>query len=468
NNGIWIDVTANGGVAAAQTALENLPQYSGTNVSAAMRCAYDILSNGLPSGVSSSDTYVLLLTDGAQSVTDLANLPAEAKSTAYVNKWLNIWSSYNHYEYIPAAQRHVDTENPLHTVNDGYYIGAPYYAKKITDDDGLNSHLYTVMLGNNLDWGSKFDFENWRYIAGIGITAHDHLKSFSDYSLYTSSGTELTAYYNSILYALSPVLETISVTDPMSDHVDFLTFTDSNGNQISNSVAAYDAQTRTITWNPKAAAPDSDGHYRLYYNVRIKTEAAGFVDGQLYPANKTTTATYTLEFPDGHTESGTKDANIPEISGRLGTLSFTKVSEDGGGLQGAKFKLVHDPNCPYCNGAHVDDITFTSGANGVVSVTKIPSGHKYKLSETQAPSGHKVFSGTLDVTVSYRTVTISGSSYIWNNSNKQLIDPVNSAALPATGSTGTVILYVVGALLMLGALMIGRIVWRRREGRGEV
>ncbi|MCQ2355070.1 MAG: metallophosphoesterase, partial [Clostridia bacterium] len=413
NNGNWIDVTANGGVAAAQTALANLPQYSGTNVSAGMRSAYEILSNNLPSGVTSENTYVLLLTDGAQSVSDLSNLPAAATTQSYINSWLNKWSSYNHYEYVDPTNDHVDA---------GYYIGAPYYAELITDDNGLNSHLYTVMLGNNLDWGAKTDFENWRYIAGIGIAAHDHLKSFSDYSLYATSGNELTAYYNSILYALTPTLDSLSVTDPMSDHVDFLTFTDSNGTQVNNSVATYNPQTRTITWNPQDAVADPDGHYRLYYNVRIKTEATGFVDGQLYPANDTTTATYTLMFPDGHTESGEKEADIPEISGKLGQLSFTKTSQNGTNLSGAQFKLVHDSNCPYCHGATFGDITFSSGANGTVSVSNIPSGHTYKLYETAAPDGYLPFSGALSVDVSYGVVTVSGSSEIWNEQNQKLID----------------------------------------------
>ncbi|MDO5443710.1 MAG: VWA domain-containing protein, partial [Bacteroidia bacterium] len=214
----WIDVTANGGVTTAQAAITNLPQKSGTNVSAAMRSAYEILSDDLPDGVTPDNTYVLLLTDGAPSVSDLANLPSDALSQSYIQSWLNKWSSYSHYEYVDDINDEVDA---------GYYIGAPYYVEKI---NGLSSHLYTVMLGTNLDWGSGYDnFENWRYVGGIGIKAHDHLKSFSDSSLYATSGTELTAYYNSILYALAPTLETISVTDPMSEYVDFLTFTDSNG-----------------------------------------------------------------------------------------------------------------------------------------------------------------------------------------------------------------------------------------------
>ena len=578
----WLDLSQSGKVAEAQTALGNIQNISGTDISNVLRKACDIISNDLAPGMSSEDTYVLLLTDGCQAVND-TNVPAEALTSSYIQKWKNIWSTYTHYDEVLIDQNGGPTPA-------GYYIAAPYYAEQIEDDAGLNSHLYSVMLGQCIDNGNRNRNNNWLYTPGIGITAQDYVKSFSDYSSFITDVSGMNDYYTMVSNQLISVLltQTLTVTDPMSDYVDFLGFTDANGQSLlSNPTeAAYNTGTRTITWEPVTA--DSDGHYRLYYNVRIKTEAEGFVDGQLYPANKTTTATYTLQYPDGHTEEKQKCSDIPEIAGMLGQLSFTKISANETPLSGAQFKLVHDINCPYCHGATFGDITFGSDANGNVSVSNIPSGHTYKLFETSAPDGYLPFEGSLDVVVSYGNVTVSGAADVWNNECHYLIDPPatvkltitkevvgvtgignfpfevvlsdgdgnpvllptgafspeNSVAytiaadgkitftlghqqsivigdipygavaaiaeinhngftvaftdnngyvkyssndsielksdreitvknmpgsvLPETGGIGTTTIYVIGALLMLGALTIGHVLWRRREGRGDV
>ncbi len=445
----WVDVTKDGGVDDVIYALDHLPQKSGTNISAGLRCASEILSDDLPENVSTENTYVLLLTDGAQSKSDIENLPDEALTQDYIDSWLEKWeNNYDHYERVVSGINE-DTGQPIDYT--GFFIGAPYYAEKIMDEDGLNAHLYTVMLGNNLDWGAKTSRENWRYTPGIGIAAHDHLRSFSEYSVYATSESELKKYYEAIADTLTPTVEALTVTDPMSDHVDFLEFTDSNGKNQGSNVAVYDEKTQTITWNPLEGSADPDGHYRLYYNVRIKTEASGFVDSKLYPANKRTTAKYELKYPNGHIEKKEKDADIPEIKGQLGQFSFTKISENGGIIAGAEFKMVHDQDCPYCHnknwptraGATFADITFKSDANGNVQVTNIPSGHTYKLYETKAPQGFLPFEGSLSVDVSYGKVTVNDghSNEIWNNQYRRLKDPSDNIKFTITknvyGSSGT-------------------------------
>lgn len=413
----WIDLSTTDGVADAKEKIRDLPKISNTNISAGLRGAYDIISGTLPEGVTSENTYVIMMTDGSQSISDKANLPEEIlNDEAFLNKWLNIWSNYDHFEQI-------ENDN----IDIGFYIGSPYYAELIRDKDGLGSHLYTVMLGNNIDHGTKSGGDkNQKYNPGIGIDSKDFMASFSDYSSMVTTADGMIAYYDSIISALSPSLETITVTDPMSDYVDFLTFTDSDGAQAAADAATYDLQTRTITWNPKDAAPDEDGHYRLYYNVRLKTEKSGYVAGQSYPANGTTTAAYTLKYFDNHTEDRTKDAVVPTLTGgALGQLSFTKISEDGDPITGAQFKLVHDDDCSYCSGATVSDIPFASGENGIATAIGIPSGHSYKLYETAAPEGYRPFEGALRVTVSYGEVTVIGSEGIWKKEGNvyYLTDP---------------------------------------------
>lgn len=138
---------------------------------------------------------------------------------------------------------------------------------------------------------------------------------------------------------------------------------------------------------------------------------------------------------DGTEYGAQKPFNI-ENTAIKGSLEIIKHEADNKNkvLPGASFELtnVKDNNLSYI---------ATSDSNGVISYEKLPLG-EYKLKEIKAPSGYRLLEQPINVTIT--------------DANKKVIYVENSVKgdlLPSTGGIGRTIFFILGAVLMIMALI---------------
>lgn len=100
--------------------------------------------------------------------------------------------------------------------------------------------------------------------------------------------------------------------------------------------------------------------------------------------------------------------------------------------------------------------TLKSDANGVIKIEGLDSG-AYLLHETKAPAGYNklkdsvAFTIAADLSVGSSTLTYTGKS---DPISQIEVENHTGPELPSTGGIGTTIFYVVGGLLMLGAVVV--------------
>ena len=217
--------------------------------------------------------------------------------------------------------------------------------------------------------------------------------------------------------------------------------------------------------------------YTLTYRVRLENERNSFVEGPIYPTNDTTTLQYrTMKRTDGNlTVSAPKTVNfpIPSVHGYLAELTFTKQDNRENSLSGAEFTLQHDTqSCKICRGdgkaVEINPQTATSGVDGAVSFTNIPSGHIYTLTETKVPDGYSSDGSKYQVMVAYDNVTVTvttvgGTKTEWNSTI------VNNTyyELPNTGGAGTTLYTTGGLLITTAAVFLLYNHAKRRKGDGK-
>lgn len=451
-----------------------------------------LLSDGVPTTLSSeknkytdsawhdseSGTYQTSYYVGPDAVTN-------STSSDYIAKWQAIWSTIDHYEWL------ADNMSPSGADYSIYQIMAPPYIAEQIQNTG--SSLYTISLGENYDKYIKTGGKNYKYVAGIGILNYSYLSSFSDSCVFVNTAEGLESFYNEMLSLLTTSVSDVTVTDPMSEYVEFVRFTagsygdtalnvSDDGTKLYNGdtlVASYDSSTRTITWNPAY-----DG--TISYKVRLKNEASGFLDWDDslvdYTTNGETTISYKVT-TGGTTTDKSKNVDVPYVHGWLGELQFTKVggkTNDSTAkvLPGVTFTLHHDPTtCSVCQHlssdvrAYISDITVTSDVSGIVSFANVPSGHTYTMTES-TPTGYSPgTSYTVNIAYGKTTVTSVGDDNgYWSVTDGQYrlfnLD-TGGYILPNSGGIGD-LLFIFGALsLMAAAVIYGYITRRKNERRNE-
>lgn len=97
---------------------------------------------------------------------------------------------------------------------------------------------------------------------------------------------------------------------------------------------------------------------------------------------------------------------------------------------------------------------LTSGEDGVFSVIGLDHG-TYFLVETKAPEGYNLIAGDIEVKVeaTHEEVTADSAKTVFTVNGKSEITVENKAGivLPETGGVGTTMIYILGAVMVLGA-----------------
>ena len=255
-----------------------------------------------------------------------------------------------------------------------------------------------------------------------------------------------------------------------------------NAEEKGENTASFSESSKAISWDLKKsgytttqAGDTTTYHYSITYRVRLKNEDGAFKEGDAYLTNDTTTLKYkVIEKIDNQlkfSEDKTITYPIPSVKGYLAALSFTTKDDDGHPIEGIAFRLSHDTeNCSICRGdgkaVTINPYTATSGKDGRVTFTNIPSGHKYELREVETPSCYFEDTDQYAVTVAYDALTVTvthedGAAGTWDGTIVNRRRP----RMPETGGAGTLPCTIGGIALMASGLLYGCTLRRRRERR---
>ena len=456
--------------------------------------------------VSNNNKFIIFLSDGFPTTYISSGYsgydPYDSTGRFYdhvLNKKCLYGTSYSDEAAIRARKKAAAIKDSGTTIfSIGVDVAGQTIQQYITQSERARDHSVVDRTGTTYEIGdasSTEAYKNWlRNSIGSGY-----------YYDSTDSGG-LASAYNQIFAEIKQKVEAGAVadwvaSDPLptvnrvAETVEFIGLYDKTPNLAGASLtgehtingentAAYQADSYAIRWDLKQSGYQTQTSggtttytYTLTYRVRLENERNSFVEGTIYPTNDTTTLQYrTKEVTDGNlTVSAPKTVNfpIPSVHGYLAELTFTKRDNRGYPLSGAEFTLQHDTqSCKICRGdgtaVKINPQTATSGGDGAVSFTNIPSGHIYTLTETKVPDGYSSDGSKYQVMVAYDNVTVTvttvgGTKTEWNSTI------VNNTyyELPNTGGAGTTVYTAGGLLITTAAVFLLYSHAKRRKGDGK-
>ena len=470
-----------------------------TNIEAGLKKARDMLN-----GVSNKNKYIIFLSDGFP--------------TTYISSGYNGYDPYCEGGTVGAdGVFHDDVKNKYCYAGTSYSDKAAIRARDMaTNVKKSGVKIFSIGVDVGSQTVSEYvknpvpvvDRTSETYEIGSADSTQAYQNwlrnSIGSGYYYDSTNTEgLMSAYNQIFQEIENIHKQESqaiwvAQDPMPisegvGHVEFIGLYDKSGtlygrtlageNKLNaENTASYDAGKKAISWDLKQSGYSTtvEGsrtiyHYAMTYRVRLCNEEGGFEENKKYDTNGETSLTYrTIVNNNGNeTMSGPKTITypIPSVKGYLAALSFTKTDDDGNPIEGIAFRLSHDTeNCSICRGdgkvVTINPYTATSGKDGRVTFTNIPSGHKYVLSEVETPSYYFKDTDTYAVTVAYDELTVTvthedGAAGTWDGTIVNRRRP----RMPETGGAGTLLYTIGGIALMAIGLLYGCALRRRRERR---
>ena len=470
-----------------------------TNIEAGLKMGSDMLEKAR-----NENKYIIFLSDGFPTTYISSGYngynPYDTSGARFrdrvLNKPCSYGTSYSDEAAIRARKMAASIKNSgVKIFSIGVDVGGQTIQQYVKQSEEASGFSVVDRSGTNYEIGdasSKESYKNWlRNSIGSGY-------------YYDSTNTEgLMSAYNQIFQEIENIHKQESqaiwvAQDPMPisegvGHVEFIGLYDKSGtlygrtlageNKLNaENTASYDAGKKAISWDLKQSGYSTtvEGsrtiyHYAMTYRVRLCNEEGGFEENKEYDTNGETSLTYrTIVNNNGNeTMSGPKTITypIPSVKGYLAELSFTKEDDDGNPIEGIAFRLSHDTeNCSICRGdgkaVTINPYTATSGKDGRVTFTNIPSGHKYVLSEVETPSYYFKDTDTYAVTVAYDELTVTvthedGAAGTWDGTIVNRRRP----RMPETGGAGTLLYTIGGIALMAIGLLYGCALRRRRERR---
>ena len=319
----------------------------------------------------------------------------------------------------------VDSTNPDATIKDKNTT-----APNIPDDNnGGGKHILvngetvdstTAKVGDTVNYQIKFEATNY-------VTTETDSKQITKYTIIDTP-TNLSIDKSTVVVKVGDQTVTTNVDTQVDDSGKMtivLTWADTAGKTIYNSPS-----TVVIT-----------------YNATVTKGAAD--------AAATNSATIGYNTADNPNEDPTPvDPDKPTDTTEVKTYQFTlnKVDTSSNQLTGATFKLYDAAT----DGNEIKVVKVSDGVYRVAEAseegTEIEAGSaiikglkgddtKYYLEETKAPNGYNILTERKEVTISS---TETNTSNVINKAG---------AELPSTGSFGTKVFYLVGSILLIGALI---------------
>ncbi len=281
-----------------------------------------------------------------------------------------------------------------------------------------------------------------------------------------------TASYNGTNQILEYIISDNFVADGVLSDVNVKSITVGDANVTKQ----FDDNGKiSIPWvdaNGKSLYPNN-AVVTITYTAKVASAAA--IDGR---GNKNTATIGYVDEPNGTPHEQTVDKTFYTYA-----LAIKKVDQSGQALKGAKFTIATEAGTPVKvtddgNGVYTVGGTGTevvSPESGLIIIKGVKAG-KYILTETDAPKGYNKLTAPVEVTATKTgQTTTSTTTYFDKEGNKVgqhvengfdvLVDiPSLSAAsvvvvnktgteMPSTGGIGTTIFYIVGGVMVAGAVV---------------
>lgn len=334
--------------------IENLSAYGGTNMEAGLQLAKNLL--GMDSVKNISNKSIVMLTDG--------------NPTYGIGKYGNRTST----DIICSDGKDMIGDGTKTTHN--IHRQVEEISKSIRN---AKINTYAVQVGTE-----EIECNGWVHCSLEQPVATWLNKNCGFVTKQVDNVDEISDIFNQIVEMIELQAKAWILTDPMGTNIDFVKFNRKAGFEGE---FEFKNDNKTITWNLKNCTPVFDQTkktytYHLSYQVKLDTLSDGYQKGTYYATNGVTSLTYFILEEDQEIDENllkTAYFNIPSVKGFAGDLSFTKKDDSGKSLSGAVFALKADDRVVK---------TATSGADGKVSFTDIPSGHSYTLEETDVPNGY--------------------------------------------------------------------------------
>ena len=203
-----------------------------------------------------------------------------------------------------------------------------------------------------------------------------------------------------------------------------------------------------------------DTNIVINYTAKLTSNAVadtGYVNdtwldyGDNQHTERDTTTTYTWKLPiykyhkDGETQKALAGAEFILYKGSEENRVYAQV--DGGKLTGwTKTKA--------------EATTLVSGTDGKIAVEGLDA-DTYYLEETKAPGGYNKLAGPVKVEISHSIIIIDEGAHMTNTLKQDStsvgevgIENNSGTELPSTGGIGTTIFYVLGSILVIGAVVL--------------
>ena len=385
----WVNVRTEKGMTAAQNAINNVQignngvfgsDGGGTNIEGGLMLARNLLQQQRQNGV--SYLYTVLLTDGCPTYhvendrSSIESISGESGGGSYAT---------------PADVRDVDD-----VIDDIQALSSLSYVYSICFGDGVFDTKLRSNASNNYNW------------EGTGVngntTIGEWLDGISDDAL--NGGGDLDSLLESFEDVISQIIlaaQAWKVSDSMGDNISYVEYI---GGSESNAYSFND-EAEILTWDILNSRPSkTEGSknnltltYTLTYKVKLNNLEKNL--GDVIDVNKDATLKYIVAdeetgdwITSGDNALKTGTFSVPQVKSLYDNLTFTKQGSDGQPLPGAGFELA-------CDGWSE---TATSGADGTVTFSNVPSGHTYTLTETVVPEGYTGVA-PIPVTVSYGTAS---------------------------------------------------------------
>ncbi len=288
--------------------------------------------------------------------------------------------------------------------------------KGLGSTTGAISKLYSICYGQDGKGNSVFDSKAFGEVtlsdkptgkSWSNTSVGEWLDSFSTAAYKATDSTSLFDSFSAIGDTIKIATQAWKVEDSMGSNI---SFSGAVSGGLENDVTS---SAKELTWNLRSSSfvkNPKDEAKKLYtytytYKYKVKLDNLDYISNEDAIHNVNTKAELSVLLTDGEgnwlTEMQKKEFPVPTVKAFEDELTFKKVGPSGKAISGAKFTLTTADKTDWV-------MEETSGENGTVTFSNIPSGHTYTLTETEAPEGYETV-GPFTVNVDYGVVSVQDS-----------------------------------------------------------